>query len=114
MRRVSDDPPLPPDQVSTPDVVGMVVDRAREVAEAAGVVLAQIDPDGPPVAELTWQRPVTVLSQDPPAGTMVPRWGSVVVTWTGEGTSVREPRRPLPRSIRGAEEGDGREAALEQ
>ncbi|MDP9391337.1 MAG: hypothetical protein M3P89_08130 [Actinomycetota bacterium] len=45
--------PLPPlsDEVVTPDVVGMVVDEAREVAQAAGVVLAQPDPDGPPLSE---------------------------------------------------------------
>ena len=89
----------------------MVVDRARKVAQDAGVVLAQPDPDGPPLAELTWQRPVTVLGQEPPAGTVVPRWGSVVVTWTAEGTGVREPRRPLPQPISGAEEADGGEAA---
>jgi beta-lactam-binding protein with PASTA domain len=101
---VSDAPQLPPEQVITPDVVGMVVDRARTVAQAAGVVLAQPDPDGPPLAALTWQRPVTVLRQDPPPGTMLRRWGSVVVTWTSEETGVREPRRPLPQPLRGAED----------
>jgi hypothetical protein len=111
---VSEDPLLPPEQVITPDVVGMVVDRAREVAQAAGVVLAQPDPDGPPLAGLTWQRPVTVLRQDPPAGTLLRRWGSVVVTWTSEETGVREPRRPLPQSAGGADEVAGREASTER
>jgi beta-lactam-binding protein with PASTA domain len=110
---VSDDPQLLPEQVITPDVVGMVVDRARKVAQAAGVVLAQPDPDGPPLAELTWQRPVTVLRQDPPAGTVLRRWESVVVTWAPGEAGVREPRRPLPRSVSGAEEEAGREAAPE-
>ncbi len=63
--------PLPPlsDEVVTPDVVGMVVDEARKVAQAAGVVLAQPDPEGPPLSELTWRLPMTVTAQDPPPGT---------------------------------------------
>lgn len=103
-----------PEQVITPDLVGMLVDRARKIAQAAGLVLAQPDPDGPPLAEMTWQRPVTVLRQDPPAGTMLRRWASVVVTWTPGETGVREPRRPLPQSFSGAEAAVGREAAPER
>ena len=114
MREVSDDPRLLPDQVVTPHVVGMVVDEARKVAQAAGVVLAQSDADGPPLAALTWRLPVTVLSQDPPADTVLRRWGSVVVTWTAEESGVREPRRPLPQLVRGAGEADGRETAPER
>ncbi len=40
----------------------------------------------------------TVVDQDPPAGTPVPRW-STVVLWTSGGpgdAGVREPRRPNP------------------
>jgi hypothetical protein len=113
MRRVGDDL-RPPEHVITPAVVGMVVDRAGEVADSAGVVLTQPDPDGPPLAALTWQRPVTVLRHDPPAGTMVRRWASVMVTWTSEDTGVREPRRPLPQSISGTAKADGRKAATER
>jgi hypothetical protein len=102
-----------PEQVVTPHVVGLVVDRAREVAQAAGVVLAQPDADGPPLAALTWRLPVTVLSQDPPAGTVLRRWDSVVVTWTAEESGVRERRRPLPRASGGAGDADEREAAPE-
>lgn len=91
-------------RVVTPDVIGMVVDDARRVATAAGVVLAQPDPDGPPLASLTWQLPVRVASQDPPAGTVVRQWESVVVTWSAEKSGVREPRRPAPRSMSGAGE----------
>jgi beta-lactam-binding protein with PASTA domain len=90
------------EQVVTPDVIGMVVDDARRVAQTAGVVLAQRDPDGPPLAALTWRLPVTVTS--PPPGTVLNLWESVVVTWSPEQGGVREPRRPAPRSMTGAGE----------
>ena len=93
---MSADLPQSSDVVVVPDVVGMVVDEARGVARDAGVVLAQPDPDGPPLAELTWRLPVTVTAQDPPPGTVLRRWGSVVVSWSSDGSGVREPRRPLP------------------
>ncbi len=85
-------------EVVVPDVIGMLVDEARSVAEAAGVVLAPPDADGPPLSALTWRLPVIVTSQDPPAGTSIRRHGSVVVTWDSRTSGVREPRRPLPRS----------------
>ena len=87
-----------PDDVVVPDVVGMVVDEARAVADTAGVVLAQPDADGPPLSALTWRLPAVVTSQDPPAGTPTRRHASVVVTWSSEPGGVREPRRPVPRS----------------
>ena len=102
------------EQVVTPDVVGMVVDDARRVAGAAGVVLAQPDPDGPPLAALTWQLPVSVTSQDPPPGTVLNRWDSVVVTWTSDEAGMREPRRPAPRSTSGVSEPADREHGPEQ
>ena len=89
-----------------PDVVGLVVDDARSVAGAAGVVLAQPDPDGPPLAALTWRLPVTVATQDPPPGTPVRRYASVVVTWTPDGSPVREPRRSVPPPVAGAEDAE--------
>lgn len=92
------------DEVLVPDVIGLVVDDASDVAVAAGVVLAQPDPDGPPLSALTWRKPVVVLTQDPPPGTPVRRYASVVVTWSRDGTGVREPRRPGPPSVAGAED----------
>jgi hypothetical protein len=80
----------------------MVVDEARKVAQAAGVVLAPPDPDGPPLSALTWQLPVTVTAQDPPAGTVLRRWESVVVPWNTDESGVREPRRPRPQPMNGA------------
>lgn len=92
------------DLAVTPDVVGMVVDEARATARVSGVVLAQPDPDGPPLAELTWRLPVVVTSQDPAPGTALHRWESVVVTWSRDATGVREPRRPAPRPVDAARE----------
>src|SRR4051812_47481019 len=90
------------DAVEVPNVVGMQLSDARLVANDAGVVLAQPDPDGPPLAALTWPREYVVTSQDPPPGARVWRWDSVVVGWCalepGDPAAVREPRRPSPRS----------------
>lgn len=89
-------------RIVAPDVVGMVVDEARDVAAAAGVTLAPPDPDGPPLAALTWRTGLRVTGQRPAPGTPMARWDSLVVTWeSGPGVGVREPRRPLPRSVPG-------------
>ena len=40
------------DAAVVPDVVGLRVRDAEEVAHAAGLKLAQPDPDGPPLAAL--------------------------------------------------------------
>ncbi len=89
------------DLVVVPDVVGMVVDDARAHAYQHGVHLAPLDADGPPLAALTWQTPFRVTSQDPPAGTPLPLWHSVVVTWSSSQgfAGVREPRRLRPRTL---------------
>jgi len=88
------------DAVQVPDVVGMLLSEARQVAYRAGVVLAQPDPDGPPLGALTWPGEYVVTSQDPPPGTALWRWDPVVVTWSalerGDPAGVREPRRPKP------------------
>jgi hypothetical protein len=93
-----------PDEVIVPNVLGMLVDDARRVAQAAGVVLAQPDPDGPPLSGLTWRLSVFVHSQAPQAGSVVRRHESVVVTWGPDENGVREPRRPHPKAMTGFEE----------
>lgn len=78
----------------------MTVEDARRVAFAAGVALAQPDPDGPPLGALTWPGVWLITEQHPPAGSQVYRWDSVRVRFrSGDGdgpAGVREPRRPLP------------------
>jgi hypothetical protein len=111
---MSDGPAELSERVVTPDVVDLLVDDARRLAQAAGVVLAQPDPDGPPLAALTWQLPVTVTSQDPPPGTVVDQWESVVVTWSPDEGGVHEPRGPAPRSMSGAREADDLEGPPER
>jgi beta-lactam-binding protein with PASTA domain len=97
---VNDEPAGFRDEVLIPDVVGMVVDDARKLAQTVGITLAQPDADGPPLSALTWRLPVVVTSQDPPAGALIRRNHSVVVTWSSELSGVREPRRPAPRSMK--------------
>ena len=89
--------------VEVPDVVGMHLSDAHRIAHAAGVVLAQPDPDGPPLTALTWPRgEYIVTSQDPQPGARLWRWDPVVVKWRaldrGDPAGVREPRRPSPGS----------------
>lgn len=96
---MNDGPEWFPDEVLVPDVVGLLVDDAREVAQTVGVVLSQPEADGPALSALTWRLPVIVTSQDPPAGTLIRRHHSVVVTWGSELGGVRAPRRPAPRSV---------------
>lgn len=87
-----------------PDVVGMVVDDAARRATAARLTLAQPDPDGPPLAALTWRTSARVTSQRPAAGTVLRGWESLVVTWDDGRGGVREPRRPTPRVVPDAAE----------
>ena len=88
------------DVVVVPDVVGMTFDRARSVAIDAGVVLAQPDPDGPPLSALVWPGVWFITTQDPAPGSQLYRWDSVLVSCRnarGDGPAgVREPLRPLP------------------
>lgn len=88
-----------PNEVVFPDVVGMVVQEARAVAQTAGVVLARRASDGLPLSVLTWRLPVIVTSGSPPAGTQMRRHHSVVVTYGCALSGVREPRRPVPRRL---------------
>ena len=92
------------EEVVVPHVVGLPVAEARRIAENAGVVLAQPDPDGPPLAALTWPGDFEVAAQRPAAGAVLRRWDSVVVDVVPAGgtAGVREPRRPLPDPVRDA------------
>jgi hypothetical protein len=84
------------DEVVVPDVVGMALSEARQIAFEAGVVLAQPDPGGPPLGALTWPGEYVVTSQDPPPGARLWRWDAVAVTWSAldrqnDGDSSAEP-----------------------
>ncbi|WP_222193108.1 PASTA domain-containing protein [Modestobacter italicus] len=87
------------DLVLVPSVVGLEVEVARRVADAAGVALAQPDPDGPPLGALTWPERHRVVGQHPAPGSVLHRWDSLVVHTEladGGAAGVREPRRPHP------------------
>jgi len=88
------------DSVVVPAVVGLTMTQARTIATQAGVVLAQADPDGPPLGALTWPGEYVVTTQNPGPGARLWRWDSVIVQWSavdrGDSAGVREPRWPLP------------------
>ena len=96
------------DPVVVPDLVGLTMDEARRVATEAGVVPASADPDGPPLAELTWPGRFVVTGQDPGPGAVLLRWDSVVVDVRRDegGAGDREPRRPRPSPLVAREDPD--------
>jgi hypothetical protein len=76
------------DVVVVPDVVGMLFHVGRDTARAAGVTLANPDPDGPPIGALAWPGPFFVQSQDLPPGTVARRWDSLPVWLTTDSSFV--------------------------
>lgn len=88
------------DRVTVPDVVGQPFHVGRDIADAAGVTLANPDPDGPPIGALAWPGLFYITSQSPEAGAIVYRWDSVVVEIVAHGVTdsdaVRTPPEPPP------------------
>ncbi|WP_409047511.1 PASTA domain-containing protein [Microbacterium sp. HA-8] len=82
------------DRVTVPDVVGMPFHIGRDVASAAGVTLANPDPDGPPIGALAWPGLFYITSQQPPAGTDLYRWDSVIIEIVEHGTAESNALRP--------------------
>lgn len=66
-------------QVTVPSVVGLPFAVAQAVAAAAGVTLANPDPDGPPIGAIAWRGDFFVSRQEPPPGAVVARHSSLVV-----------------------------------
>lgn len=62
-----------------PGVVGLPFHVGRDLANDAGVTLANPDPDGPPIGALAWPGLYYITSQSPAAGTTLYRWDSVAV-----------------------------------
>jgi len=67
------------DFVIVPDVVGLSFLAARERAAAAGLSVANPDPDGPPIGALVWPNNPIIQSQHPEPGSMLYRWDSLQV-----------------------------------
>jgi hypothetical protein len=88
------------DQVTVPDVVGLPFHVGREVASAAGLTLANPEPDGPPIGALAWPGLSYITSQSPHPGTVLYRWDSVAVEivehGTAESNAVRNSNGPSP------------------
>ncbi|MBA8816566.1 hypothetical protein FHX48_001639 [Microbacterium halimionae] len=75
------------DRVTVPDVVGLPFHIGSDIASAAGVTLANPDPDGPPIGALAWPGLFYITSQRPSAGTGLYRWDSVAVEIVEHGTA---------------------------
>ncbi len=91
--------PSTADEVTVPDIVGLIVTDARNVAWEAGVVIAAADPDGPPVGALTWPGVWVVTAQDPAPGSRMRRRGSLVIEFRkarGDEAGGRGSRPPSP------------------
>lgn len=87
------------DEVTVPDVVGLIVAHARDVTWEAGLAIATDDPDGPPVRALTWPGVWVVTAQHPAPGSRMRRRGSLVIDFKelpGGNAGDREPGRPPP------------------
>lgn len=67
------------DFVIVPDVTGLPFLAAREIASAAGLSLADLDPEGPPIGAIVWPNNPTIQSQQPEPGSMLYRWDSLQV-----------------------------------
>ena len=84
------------DRVTVPDVVGLPFHVGCDVANEAGVTLANPDPDGPPIAALNWPGLFYISSQSPAAGTSVYRWDSVAVETTPYGEADSDAAAVFP------------------
>ncbi len=91
----------PAELIPVPDLVGLEVRQAREVADALDLFVTGGNPDGPPLGALTWAGRWVVTGQRPPAGTLVARAAWIVVDFDQRGggeAGDREPRVPEPPS----------------
>lgn len=61
--------------VFVPDVTGMRFLAARDAASAAGLSLANPDPDGPPISTVAWPQNPTIARQGPVTGFCRPPMG---------------------------------------
>jgi beta-lactam-binding protein with PASTA domain len=85
------------DKVVVPDVVGFAFSAAEELATAAGLSLANPDPDGPPIGAIVWPHNPTVVAQDPPPETAAHQWDSLRV-WVSSGFEAEPARKLMPQA----------------
>jgi len=93
-----DDDKRAADFVIVPDVAGLTFHAAREIASAAGLSLANPDPDGPPTGAIVWPNNPTIQSQQPGPGSLLYRWDSLRVwlRWDFEPDLARKLDVPPP------------------
>ena len=85
------------DLVTVPDVVGLPFHVGRDIANDAGVTLANPDADGPPISAFTWPGLYYITSQSPVAGTTAHRWDSVAVEIVAHGEADSNAARIRPK-----------------
>ncbi|MCC3280476.1 hypothetical protein LJ754_15095 [Arthrobacter sp. zg-Y40] len=86
-------------RVLVPDVVGLLFHVGRDIADEAGVTLANPDPDGPPIGAIAWPGLFYITWQDPRASFELNQGDSVrveVVEHGGaqNGALTRDPSGP--------------------
>ncbi len=86
--------------VTVPDVVGLSFGDAQMLAHEHGVVIANPDPDGPPIGAIAWRRSVYITDQEPAAGSIVTRHASLAVELTDHGDAGDHSARPDPDAPR--------------
>lgn len=79
--------------VKVPEVVGLPFHIGRDLATEAGVTLANIDPDGPPIGALAWPGLFYIATQDPLPGAQLLEYESVRVTVVQHGGAPQPARR---------------------
>ena len=67
------------DAVEVPDLVGPPFEIASEIARRAELTLTNTDQDSTPISVLAWPGPVYVASQQPTAGSFIPRRAGIGV-----------------------------------
>jgi beta-lactam-binding protein with PASTA domain len=90
------------DRVVVPNVVGEHFLRAREIAQTAGLTLANPDPDGPPISSIAWPRNPIIQSQSPAPGSVSYRKDSLRI-WLRQGLEpdmARKLENPPPSTDR--------------
>ena len=95
--------PVGEKETTVPDVVGLPVSAAWQVATDHHLKLTHGDPDGPPLSRLVSSGIWLITGQQPSAGTTMRRYGSMVVAIEQVPDGLvgdRETRGPLPRSDR--------------
>lgn len=93
---------------TVPDFIGLNYDEATLIERAAGIHIADPNPDAPPVSNFWWEhKELVVVQQTPAAGSRIDRQVSVAVTLGPPEVPVGARRlRPAPPLLTAQAEAD--------